>query len=581
MNPRENIKEKRDLHNEILREVKDLKQILVNHIKSGGKIVGGNIYTDLLGIFFAYFSAENLLQVQPAFGALHYIANELYHYRGNPDHNAHLRPPHIDRNNLKQSIYNVIDWILEHGPGIPMQVVKLVIKSAHSKFFPSRFIDHDHSNHSSHSAGHPSNSSHSDFGTSHHDIEMGEIPSHSNLSDSSHSNSSSSSQYPDSSHSNSSYSSGNSSQPNSSHSNYTISSHSSHSDSPDDIETGINPMHNGKGIVSSTTDFIKSVGRKSKEIVGKVISGNTGLPPAVKKILDKHGNQLIKEITIVRNPVGSALVSALSVASMGEFKKNLKASPYDKLFHLKLVITLQNGMKVSLEKVERVSMTMNPKKVKGEEELSLPVSKQLTLDQLYHNGEMRMGDKFYPYSARDNNCQDFVMGILEGSGLAGGREKEFIKQNTTDLFGDDAFVRKLSNTLTDVGARFNVLLQGGAIKGIFRKKKGKGVFPPMYEKPDFIQLPTFLQNDALAKGNAPTTDDSSDTTVEDGMGIDFDEIEWGSFKKAFYNRQKKYKHINSLGAYAKYIMEHPDNFNKHTKKRANFYLNVLRGSVPA
>ena len=332
----------------------------------------------------------------------------------------------------------------------------------------------------------------------------------------------------------------------------------------------------GGGIVSSTTNFIKSVGRKSKEIVGKVISGNTGLPPAVKKILDKHGSQLIKEITIVRNPVGSALVSALSVASMGEFKKNLKASPYDKLFHLKLVITLQNGMKVSLEKVERVSMTINPKKVKGEEELHMAIQKQLTLDQLYHNGEMKMGDKFYPYSARDNNCQDFVMAILEGSGLASAREKEFVKQNTTDLFGDDDFVRKLSNTLTDVGARFNVLLQGGAIKGIFRKKKGKGVFPPMYEEPDFIQLPTYLQNEALAKGTAHTGDDSSDTDVEDGMGIDFDEIEWGSFKKAFYNRQKKYKHLKTLETYAKYIMEHPDDFNKHTKKRANFYLNVLK-----
>ena len=33
MNPRENLKEKKDLHNEILKEVKDLKQILVNHIK--------------------------------------------------------------------------------------------------------------------------------------------------------------------------------------------------------------------------------------------------------------------------------------------------------------------------------------------------------------------------------------------------------------------------------------------------------------------------------------------------------------------------------------------------------------------
>ena len=353
----------------------------------------------------------------------------------------------------------------------------------------------------------------------------------------------------------------------------------------------VNHIKSGGGIVSSTTDFIKSVGRKSKEIVGKVISGNTGLPPAVKKILDKYGNQLIKEITIVRNPVGSALVSALSVASMGEFKKNLKASPYDKLFHLKLVISLQNGMKVSLEKVERVAMATNPKKIKGEEELHMAIQKQLTLDQLYHNGEMKMGDKFYPYSARDNNCQDFVMGILEGSELAGMREKEFVKQNTTDLFGDDDFVRKLSNTLTDVGARFNVLLQGGAIafkkskaKTVIRAEpeggtktlKGKGVLPPMYEKPDFIQLPTYLQNDALAKGTAYTGDDISDTDLEDGTGIDFDKIEWGSFKKAFYNRQKKYKHLKSLGAYAKYIMDHPDDFNKHTKKRANFYLNILK-----
>ena len=106
--------------------------------------------------------------------------------------------------------------------------------------------------------------------------------------------------------------------------------------------------------------------------------------------------------------------------------------------------------------------------------------------------------------------------------------------------------------------------------------KGKGVFPPMYEKPDFIQLPTYLQNDALAKGTAYTGDDISDTDLEDGTGIDFDKIEWGSFKKAFYNRQKKYKHLKSLGAYAKYIMDHPDDFNKHTKKRANFYLNILK-----
>jgi len=344
----------------------------------------------------------------------------------------------------------------------------------------------------------------------------------------------------------------------------------------------------GKKIYKGAKDTASKVVSTTKDVATKVITGNTGLPPNVKKILDKEGEQIISKIVIARNPVGSALITALSVASMGQFKKNLEASPYDKLFHLKLILTLQNGKRVALEKVERVSMTLNPKPEKGQEDMDVPLDKTITLNQLYHNAEIRMGDKFYPYSARDNNCQNFVLNVLQGSNIGDAKNYEFIKQNTTSLFGDESFLRKLSNTITDVGARFNVLMQGGGLRKRGRPKKGKGteqgVYPPMLEQAEFSQLPPYLQNDAAAgdlrtglptRPQAELPDDSSDSSSEDGMGIDFEDMDWGSFKKAFYNRQAKYKHLKSMKQFAEYIVEHPKGFSKKTKHRAGFYLNVI------
>jgi hypothetical protein len=333
----------------------------------------------------------------------------------------------------------------------------------------------------------------------------------------------------------------------------------------------------GKKAYKGVKDTASKVVHTTTDVAKKVITGNTGLPPNVKKILDKEGEQIISKIVIARNPVGSALISALSVASMGQFKKNLEASPYDKLFHLKLILTLQNGKRVALEKVERVSMTLNPKAEKGQEDMDVPLDKTITLNQLYHNAEIRMGDKFYPYSARDNNCQNFVLNVLQGSNIGDAKEYEFIKQNTTSLFGDETFLRKLSNTVTDVGARFNVLMQGGSIKG---RKKGGLVFPPNYVPPDFSSLPPYLQNDAMAGditvGGKPVgSDDNSDTSSEEGGDIDFEDIEWGSFKKYFQNRPKKLRHLKTMKELAQFIHKHPDEFNAKTRKRAEFYLNVL------
>jgi hypothetical protein len=106
----------------------------------------------------------------------------------------------------------------------------------------------------------------------------------------------------------------------------------------------------------------------------------------------------------------------------------------------------------------------------------------------------------------------------------------------------------------------------------------------MYEQAQFSQLPPYLQNDAEAgelKTGLPTRpqaelpDDSSDSSSENGMGIDFEDMEWGSFKKYFQNRPKKLRHLKTMQELAKYIHKHPGDFSAKTKHRAGFYLNVI------
>lgn len=221
--------------------------------------------------------------------------------------------------------------------------------------------------------------------------------------------------------------------------------------------TANNTFHKIENTANNTINTIKDVAHK-------VWTGDTGMPPNVQNILNQYGNQLITKIDIVRNPVGDALVGALSIVSRGNFGNNLKNAPYDKLYHLKIVITLQDGTRVSMEKVERVNLVVNPQPVKDEQGIPTTLNgKQLTLGQLYDNAKNYMGGKFYPYSARDNNCQNFILSVLQASGIGNQQDYEFVKQDTKQLFGDDSFLRKASNTVTDIGARFNVLQQGGDI----------------------------------------------------------------------------------------------------------------------
>lgn len=183
------------------------------------------------------------------------------------------------------------------------------------------------------------------------------------------------------------------------------------------------------------------------------------LPPSVKEYLRKYGDEAISKIVIVRNPVQKLLTGAMNAVSLGSFGKKFGRLPYDDLFHLQLWVTTPSGV-FGIEKNEVITMTMNPKPKSNAEFQEVAVKPDLTMNKMMLGSEKIQGAKWTRYDASNNNCQDFVMSLLKGSGLGNENDYKFVKQDTDSLFKDDSFLRKLSRNLTNIGASVSTAISG-------------------------------------------------------------------------------------------------------------------------
>lgn len=212
-------------------------------------------------------------------------------------------------------------------------------------------------------------------------------------------------------------------------------------------------------LISNVTDKVEEV----KKTVEAVVSGPSELSASVRDILAKHGDKTITKASVIRTPVSSVVKEALNVASLGEFKKKLKAQPYDDIFHLFMLLTLSDGTTVSLEKNSIITMRVNPDRKGDSREANPPEG--LTLNELMENTKKKMGKKFIPYSAKSANCQNFILNVLRANKMDTPELDTFVKQDTDALFeGDGGFLRKFSNTITDLGAKIATIQEGVGIK---------------------------------------------------------------------------------------------------------------------
>ena len=194
-----------------------------------------------------------------------------------------------------------------------------------------------------------------------------------------------------------------------------------------------------------------------------LVRGSLSYPPNVKQILSQYGNGIIKSITLKRTPVNGLLTGALSLFSLGKFGERMEKS-FDEIFHLYMEIELQTGVRLTLEKNERINMEINPKQRRDEEMESVKnIPQGLTVNVMLENTRRSMGNQFFSYDAVNNNCQDFILSVFKSNGIGDRLNENFIKQDTGTLFRGLPVLKTIAHTATELGERANIVSQGGSI----------------------------------------------------------------------------------------------------------------------
>lgn len=191
-----------------------------------------------------------------------------------------------------------------------------------------------------------------------------------------------------------------------------------------------------------------------------------GYPRYVEDIIKKYGNNNIIKIEVGRTPIQSAIDGLMNVLMLGKLEKRKERKGYDDLFHLRLIAYLDNGKRITIEKNERINMAVNEKKRSNEEKAIVEGDfTDLTINDLLEGAQRIQGDKYFKYSASTNNCQDFVLALLQGSNIGDIEDFDFVKQDVKSLFAKYGYMKKIQDKVTNLAGKFNQLVYGGNIEG--------------------------------------------------------------------------------------------------------------------
>lgn len=197
-----------------------------------------------------------------------------------------------------------------------------------------------------------------------------------------------------------------------------------------------------------------------------------GLPPYSRDTLKKYGSHRVVNAILFRRPIPSALTYALKLYVDNN---KLFTTAYDKLMHLGIMLILDNGIIISVDK----NQIINIKKIDKIETQSTRTGTEIqevnlnnhiyTLDQVINNTRNRMGDqKFEVYNAFKSNCQDLILNLLEANHYGNKSDRDFVKQDLTELIRNIKFYpyfQAFLQGVTDLARLSDILFYGkGRIK---------------------------------------------------------------------------------------------------------------------
>ena len=236
----------------------------------------------------------------------------------------------------------------------------------------------------------------------------------------------------------------------------------------------------GCGFFSKAKGFLQeSVSRVKNAFSG----ARNGYSPSAAATLEKYKDWTVTSLTVRRDPVQSALNTALNLVSLGKWNAAKAKYNVSDLFHLGCVcgLTSPSGQHADVlcEKNAVINLG-NPKAADDKTQiLRVPAPEPPeTFGQFMEKAQQDLGAAFFKYSALNkNNCQDFVRGLLRASGALTPAADEFIYQDLSELVAEQpAHLAPVADAVTDLGARVDRLVQGGAAMRALAPAKKRGLW---------------------------------------------------------------------------------------------------------
>ena len=225
----------------------------------------------------------------------------------------------------------------------------------------------------------------------------------------------------------------------------------------------------GKALTTTAKKISKFVSSTGQRIQG-TITGRNDYPPDERMLIEKYGNLPIRAICIYREPIEGKVNTLTNILSLGQMNQLKKKYSFDEMYHLYMVLTLQESqdknIPVLVEKNEVINIHEYPNINPNAQKMELLISPKFkySLKQFLDNGQSAMGPKYFTYDPFDNNCQVFIMSLLSANPPLeqdNPNARKFIMQDVQGLKTDlNPISRELFRGTTGLAGRMNVLLKG-------------------------------------------------------------------------------------------------------------------------
>lgn len=218
--------------------------------------------------------------------------------------------------------------------------------------------------------------------------------------------------------------------------------------------------------IEKEADFIDKV----KAGVNIGISALTGTltnelskrPIILQEFLNSYGNYTVTKVVIMRAPVMPVIEWILKTQL--SFRPVVEQLKYDRIFHLSANFYLNNGMKVMIEKNERISVNIEGRDENQKDMETFLIDRipnKITLVSAFNQAEQLYGTtRLYYYNGATTNCQRFILDILSVFGVENTELlNAFVLQDASSLL--NKYLKKISLFITDIYGVINYVQRGG------------------------------------------------------------------------------------------------------------------------